>query len=55
MTVQNKKLKQDWLQYGSECFCFIVLEELEKMSNKQEKSFNEDLKRASSNLVRKIV
>ena len=40
----EQKLKQDWLQYGSECFCFILLEELEKNEQQTRKSFNEDLK-----------
>ncbi len=37
-------LKQDWLQYGSSSFCFIVLEELEKGENQTRKAFGEDLK-----------
>ncbi|NDO46523.1 GIY-YIG nuclease family protein [Clostridium sp. MD294] len=40
----EQKLKQDWLQYGSDYFCFIVLEELEKGEEQTRKSFQEDLK-----------
>lgn len=39
----EQKLKQDWLQYGSDCFCFMILEELEKGEEQTRKSFQEDL------------
>lgn len=40
----EQKLKQDWLKYGSDCFCFVVLEELEKGEEQTRKAFGEDLK-----------
>lgn len=40
----EEKLKQDWLQYGSNNFCFVILEELEKGENQTRKAFGEDLK-----------
>ena len=40
----EQKLKQDWLQYGSDCFHFEVLEESEKGEEQTRKAFGEDLK-----------
>lgn len=40
----EQKLKQQWQKYGSDCFDFMVLEELEKGKEQTRKSFGEDLK-----------
>lgn len=38
------KLKQQWTQYGKDCFEFEVLEELERGEEQTRKAFGEDLK-----------
>ena len=40
----EQKLKQDWLQYGSDCFHFEVLKKLEKGEEQTRKAFGEDIK-----------